>query len=122
MEGSEGVTLLGTPIGLLTAVLMSAACLLHASGSLGCTGGETAIWKEGETQLPREGNPLTEAVLQQRAGSSWWKTFHGVLTWCPKKDLPVQGSNPHPLCLLHWQAGSLPPAPPGMPYWLDEYG
>ena len=25
---------------------------------------------------------------------------------------PAQGSNPHPLCLLHWQAGSLPLAPP----------
>ena len=26
----------------------------------------------------------------------------------------TQGSNPHLLCLLHWQAGSLPLAPPGM--------
>ena len=26
---------------------------------------------------------------------------------------PTQGSNPHLLCLLHWQAGSLPLAPPG---------
>ena len=25
----------------------------------------------------------------------------------------LQGSNPHLLCLLHWQAGSLPLAPPG---------
>ena len=28
---------------------------------------------------------------------------------------PTQGLNPHPLCLLHWQADSLPPAPPGKP-------
>ena len=28
---------------------------------------------------------------------------------------PTQGSNPHLLCLLHWQAGSLPLAPPGKP-------
>ena len=27
----------------------------------------------------------------------------------------TQGSNPHLLCLLHWQADSLPPAPPGKP-------
>ena len=27
--------------------------------------------------------------------------------------LQPQGSNPHLLCLLHWQAGSLPLAPPG---------
>ena len=26
---------------------------------------------------------------------------------------PTQGSNPHLLGLLHWQVGSLPPAPPG---------
>ena len=28
---------------------------------------------------------------------------------------PTQGSNPHLLCLLHWQEGSLPLAPPGKP-------
>ena len=28
---------------------------------------------------------------------------------------PNQGSNPRLLCLLHWQAGSLPLAPPGKP-------
>ena len=27
----------------------------------------------------------------------------------------TQGSNPHLLCLLHWQEGSLPLAPPGKP-------
>ena len=30
-------------------------------------------------------------------------------------DLPNPGLNPHLLCLLHWQAGSLPPVPPGKP-------
>ena len=33
----------------------------------------------------------------------------------PLGDLPTQGSNPHLLCLLHWQAGSLPLVPPGKP-------
>ena len=36
---------------------------------------------------------------------------------------PAQGSNPHLLCLLHWQAGSLPLAPPGkapgLPRWVS---
>ena len=27
------------------------------------------------------------------------------------EDLPTQGLNSHVLCLPHWQAGSLPPAP-----------
>ena len=31
---------------------------------------------------------------------------------------PTQGSNPQLLCLLHWQGGSLPLAPPGKPNWL----
>ena len=30
----------------------------------------------------------------------------------------TQGSNPHLLFLLHWQAGSLPLAPPGKPDYM----
>ena len=30
---------------------------------------------------------------------------------------PTQRSNPHLLCLLHWQVNSLPLAPPGKPWW-----
>ena len=35
----------------------------------------------------------------------------------------IQGSNPHFLCLLHWQMGSLPLGPPGKPSWsiVDLY-
>ena len=33
---------------------------------------------------------------------------------------PTQGSNSHFLCLLHWQAGSLPLALPGKPHYLLE--
>ena len=33
---------------------------------------------------------------------------------------PTQGLNPHLLCLLHWQVGSLPPAPPGKPLVLVQ--
>ena len=33
----------------------------------------------------------------------------------PQGIFLIQGSNPHVSCLLHWQAGSLPPAPPGKP-------
>ena len=31
---------------------------------------------------------------------------------------PTQGSNPCLLCLLHWQEGSLPLAPPGKIWWM----
>ena len=33
---------------------------------------------------------------------------------------PIQGSNLRLLCLLHWQAGSLPQAPPGKPYTIHN--
>ena len=32
----------------------------------------------------------------------------------------TQGLNPCLLCLLHWQAGSLPLVPPGKPYKWDK--
>ena len=35
--------------------------------------------------------------------------FHALL----QGIFPTQGSNPRLLCLLHWQGGSLPLAPPG---------
>ena len=42
-----------------------------------------------------------------------------VLEWVAipfsRRIFPTQGLNPHLLCLLHWQAGSLPPARPGKP-------
>ena len=37
---------------------------------------------------------------------------HGLL----QRIFPNQGSNPHLLCPVHWQAGSLPLAPPGKPH------
>ena len=37
----------------------------------------------------------------------------------PPGHLPTQGSELHLLCLLHWQAGSLPLAPPGKPLVLN---
>ena len=33
----------------------------------------------------------------------------------PGSSVPTQGSNPHLLCLLDWQTGSLPLEPPGKP-------
>ena len=60
------------------------------------------------------------------------KNWSGLL--CPPPgDLPNQEANLGLLCLLHWQAGSLPPAPPGSPkqippqkntLWIiyDKYG
>ena len=68
-------------------------CGVPAACSLGRMEGEAAVCKEGEPQLPREGDLHTGAPLQQRAGSSWWETLHDVLTWYPK-DLPDPGIEP----------------------------
>ena len=61
---------------------------------------------------------------------AWWAMAHRVAKkWTQLKELaawrglhvllqgifPTQGLNPHFLCLLHWQAGSLPLVPPGKP-------
>ena len=45
-------------------------------------------------------------------GFSRQEYWSGLLCSSPG-DLLTQGSNLHLLCLLHWQAGSLPLAPPG---------
>ena len=34
--------------------------------------------------------------------------------------LLIQRANPHLLCLLHWQVGSLPLAPPGKPWMVSD--
>ena len=66
---------------------------------------------------------LCEPVGCSPPGSS----VHGILQarileWVPMPSSKVifqtQGSNPHLLCLLHWQAGSLPLVPPG-PHYMD---
>ena len=48
------------------------------------------------------------------SGQEYWS---GLLEWVLLQGIfPTQGSNPHLLCLLHWQVGSLSLAPPGKPY------
>ena len=39
----------------------------------------------------------------------------------PPRDLPDQGIEPHLLCLLHWQVGSLPLAPSGRSVSISKY-
>ena len=47
-------------------------------------------------------------------GFSWQEHWSGLL--CPPPgDLLNSGTEPHLFCLLYWQAGFLPLAPPGKP-------
>ena len=48
------------------------------------------------------------------------QAYWNGLPYPPPGDLPTQGLNPSLLCLLHWQAGSLPLAPPGKPILLHR--
>ena len=52
-------------------------------------------------------------------GSFIYWIFHArVFEWVAisySKEFPTQGSDSCPLHLLHWQADSLPPAPPEKP-------
>ena len=54
-------------------------------------------------------------ILQENTGVGCPALLQGIFT--------TQGSNLHLLCLLHWQAGSLPLAAPGKPppeeYWSE---
>ena len=50
--------------------------------------------------------PLSMGFSRQE----YWSGCHALL----QGIFPTQGSNWHQLCLLHWQAGSLPLVPPGL--------
>ena len=61
-------------------------------------------------------------TLQPMNHSSPDPSVHGIvqariLEWVamPSRDLPDPGIKPRLLCLLHWQVGCLPLAPPGKP-------
>ena len=49
---------------------------------------------------------------RQECWSGWDALLQGFF--------PTQGLNPHLLCLLHWEAGPLPLAPPGKPPGLER--
>ena len=53
--------------------------------------------------------PPGTSVHWDSAGKNTGVGCHALL----QGIFPPQGSNPGFLCLLHWQAGPLPPAPPG---------
>ena len=51
------------------------------------------------------------------AGMNTGVSCHAIL----QRIFLTQGSNPCLLCLLHWQAGSLPLEPLGKPVYVDTY-
>ena len=87
------------------------------------------------------GNPLQYCCLENSVDrGAWWATVHVLqswtrlskhgIAWSVETDghallqgiLPTQGLNPRLLCLLLWQADSLPRAPPGSPLFFPIPG
>ena len=56
-------------------------------------------------------NPAGSSVHGDSPGKNTRVDCHALL----QRIFPTDGSNPRLLCLLHWQAGSLPLVPPGKP-------
>ena len=79
---------------------MSLLCLLY--------------WQADSLQLSHQEDPtLLQGLLKSSIppGKNTGVGRHALF----QEIFPTQGSNAHLFCLLHWQAGSLPPAPPGKP-------
>ena len=56
-------------------------------------------------------------ALQAPLSMGFSKQEYWNVSPCPLEGIfPTQGKNPHLLCLLHWQVGSLPLAPSGKPF------
>ena len=60
---------------------------------------------------PMDCGPPGSSVHWDCLGKNTEVSCHALL----QGIFPTWGSNLHPLCLLHWQAGYLPLAPPGKP-------
>ena len=58
---------------------------------------------------PMDCSPPGSSVRGDSPGKNTGVSCHALL----QGVFPTQGSNPSLLCLLHWQAGSLPLLPPG---------
>ena len=60
-------------------------------------------------------SPPGSSVHGDASGKNTGVGYHALL----QRIFPTQGSSLRFLRLLHWQAGSLPPAPPGTPNEAD---
>ena len=64
---------------------------------------------------PTDCSPLGSSVHRVSLVENSGVGCHHLL----QKIFPTQGLDPHFLCLLHWQVGSLPLVPPGKPIGAD---
>ena len=73
------------------------------------------------SRLQLSATPQTEAhqapLSMGFSRQEHWSGLHALL----QGIFPTQRSNPHLLCLLHWQVGSLAVTPPGKPPQMLRY-
>ena len=82
-------------------------CLcVHMLSCLSCIGPFATPWTVA--------HPCPWDSPGQNTGVGCYALFQGIF--------PTQGSNPCLLCLLNWQVGSLPLAPPGKPFGGGQKG
>ena len=76
-------------------------------------GGACVLSHFSRVQLcdPMDGSPPGSSILGDSPDKNTGVGCHALL----QGIFPTQGSNPHLLCLLHWQMSSLPLSPPGKP-------
>ena len=75
------------------------------------------VWVKSHQSSLTLGNPM-DYSLSVGLFCPWDSPGKNTGVGChtfPQGIFLIQGSNPHVFCLLHWQAGSLPLAPPGKP-------
>ena len=74
-----------------------------------------AVYTKSPQSCPTVSHETPWAIAYQTPPSMGFsrQEYWSVLSCPPPWDLPQSGMNPHLLCLLHWQAGSLPLVPPG---------
>ena len=63
---------------------------------------------------PMDCGSTGSSVLGDSPGNNSGMGCHALLQWI----FSTQGLNLSLFCLLHWQVGSLPPAPPGKPIYF----
>ena len=65
---------------------------------------------------PMDCSSTGSSVLGDSPGNNSGVGCHALLQWI----FSTQGLNLSLFCLLHWQVGSLPLAPPGKPYFIGQ--
>ena len=104
-------------------------------------GAPGSIPEWGRSPGEENGNPFQYSCLENSVDrGAWWATVHVSQSWTRLSEhgtawsveidghallqgiFPPQGLNPRLLCLLPWQADSLPLAPPGSPLFFPISG